>query len=355
MRRKIFISLLGIVMLGVISSMAQAQQSTWFAQYYNSRYLIDPAVRTQQVGSVNFDWGGGSPADGINADGFSARFTKTTTLGAGTYQIDVRADDGVRVLIDTVPYVNDFFPGSGRQHHVVFTLMGGEHTIVIEYEENTGNAFINFEFSAFVAPTSAPTTTPIPGVTATAITRAALPTLDPNGAYLTVTTGRLNVRSLPTTNGNILTAIERYEQYPIVGRSISGDWYQIVVDNLRVVGIVVGWVSAEWVTVQNLNLVPVTYGFEGEPILTNYFLHATANVMLRTEPRVDSIAIGVVFATAPMQIAGITSDGNWWLVLLGGEGGYLGWVNHDFVSLDQDVDYSQIPIVDAFVADYPFD
>src|SRR5262245_15012934 len=117
MRRIVFISLLVIALLGVISTMAQAQGSTWYAQYFNNRYLIDPAARTAQVGSVNFDWGGGSPADGINADGFSARFTKTVTLGAGTYQIDVRADDGVRVMIDTVPYVNDFFPGSGRQHH----------------------------------------------------------------------------------------------------------------------------------------------------------------------------------------------------------------------------------------------
>jgi uncharacterized protein YraI len=350
MRRIVFISLLAIALLGVISTMAQAQSSTWYAQYFNNRYLIDPATRTAQVGSVNFDWGGGSPADGVNADGFSARFTKTVTLSSGTYQIDARADDGIRVLIDTVPYINDFFPGSGRQHHVVFTLMGGEHTIVIEYQENGGNAYINFEFSAFVAPTSAPTLTPIPGVTATVIPRTALPTLDPNGAYITVTTGRLNVRSLPSTNGYILTSIERYEQYPIIGRSLNGDWYQIVVDNLRVVGVVVGWVSAEWVTVQNYNLVPVTYGFEGEPILTNYYLRTTANVILRTAPTTNSLGIGILFATTPLQIAGITSDGVWWLVYIEG---FMGWVHRDFVELEQDVDYAQIPVIDDMVFPTP--
>ncbi|MFN8371614.1 MAG: SH3 domain-containing protein [Anaerolineae bacterium] len=351
--RRYYVVLL-LVVLGLLAgvlNVAQAQQGTWYAQFYNNRYLVDPVVRSRQDRSINFDWGAGSPVDGVNADGFSARWTRTVTLGGGTYQISARADDGIRVLIDNVSYIDDFFPGTGRQHNVVFTLMGGDHIIEVEYQENTGGAFINFDFDAYVAPTALATLTPQAGLAATDIPYTPFPTIDPNGPVLTVTVGRLNVRSLPSTNGRILTSIQRYESYPIIGRSISGDWYQIVVDNLRVVGVVVGWVSAEFVNVIRADAVPVTYGFEGEPILTNYYLRTTANVVLRTAPSTASEGIGLLFGGVRLQIAGITSDGYWWLVYIEG---FLGWVNHDFVALEQDVDYGQIPVVDAFVADNPF-
>ncbi len=347
MRHKWLISLLAVlILLTGLATAVQAQQGTWFAQFYNDRYLLTP-IRTRQDSAINFDWGGGSPIDGINADGFSVRWTRTYTLGSGTYQVNVRADDGVRVLIDNVTYVEDFFPGSGRQHSVIFTLMGGEHVVEVEYQENTGNAYINFSLSAYVAPTAPPTNTPPPGVTPSFVPR---PTLALTGPFITVATGRLNVRSLPTTSGRILTAIERFERYPIIGRSIDGQWYQIVVDNLRIVGTVVGWVSADWVFVQNAENVSVTYGFEGEPILTNYYLRTTTNVILRTAPSTASLGIGLLFGGVRLQIAGITSDAVWWLVYIEG---YIGWVHRDFVQLEQDVDYGQIPTVDNFVAPTP--
>jgi uncharacterized protein YraI len=352
MRYKFLISLLAalVMLIGVVTAV-QAQQGTWYGQYFNNRYFLD-AVVSRQDSSVNFDWGGGSPVNGVNADVFSVRWSRTYTLGSGTYQMTARADDGIRVTVDSVPYIDDLFPGSGRQHNVVFTLMSGEHDVVVEYQENTGNAFINFEFSAFVAPTAPPTNTAPPGVTPSFSPATIIPTLVLTGPIITVATGELNVRSLPNTNSRIVTVIRRFERYPIIGRSIDGLWYQIIVDNLRIVGTVVGWVSADWVFLDRAENVPVTYGYEGEPILTDYYLRTTTNVMFRTAPSTDALAIGVLFGTVRVQIAGITSDYTWWLVYIEG---YLGWVHRDFVQLEQDVDYGQIPIVDDFVADYPFD
>jgi uncharacterized protein YgiM (DUF1202 family) len=353
MRHKMILSFITLLILviGITSlPIAQAQQGTWYAQYFNNRWLIDPATITRQVSSVSADWGGGSPAEGINADAFSVRWTRTYTLGSGMYQINVRADDGVRVFINNVAYVDDFAPGSGRQHTVNFTLMSGEYVFEVEFSENTGNASISFDFGAFVPPTAPPTQTPPPGVVPSAATAA--PTLSFTDASLVVTTGRLNVRSLPSTNARILTSIERFERYPIIGRSVSGDWYQIVVDNLRVVGIVVGWVSAEFVRVEQAENVPVTYGFEGEPVLTNYFLRTRDNVYLRTAPSTDSLVIGILYGNVRLQIAGITADGAWWLVYLED---FLGWIHRDWVTLEQEVDYAQIPVVDPFVVDNPFD
>src|SRR5262249_32964744 len=55
------------------------------AAYFNSLDLTGTPI-SRVDGSVNFDWGGGSPAVGINVDGFSARWTgKIVAIESGQY------------------------------------------------------------------------------------------------------------------------------------------------------------------------------------------------------------------------------------------------------------------------------
>ncbi|WP_410968985.1 PA14 domain-containing protein, partial [Salmonella sp. SAL4444] len=71
----------------------------WTAQYYANPTLSGSPTLIQTESSPTHDWGTGSPVVSIPPDNFSARWTSTRTVEAGTYQISVRVDDGVRVFV----------------------------------------------------------------------------------------------------------------------------------------------------------------------------------------------------------------------------------------------------------------
>src|SRR5687768_601457 len=58
------------------------------------------ASHTRLDSTVNFDWGGGSPAPGIHSDNFSARWTGVIVAqSAGPYTFYTSSDDGVRLWV----------------------------------------------------------------------------------------------------------------------------------------------------------------------------------------------------------------------------------------------------------------
>jgi sugar lactone lactonase YvrE len=130
-----------------------AATSSYTAQYWN---LDDPTSSpTFPTGSPDFsgseaeialDWGAGSPDDSINNDGFTARFTKTAILDAGTYYFNTYSDDGVRVYIDDNLVIDAWYDQGGEVHLGNPTLSAGSHEIMIEYYENGGAAYINFSY-----------------------------------------------------------------------------------------------------------------------------------------------------------------------------------------------------------------
>lgn len=71
------------------------------AWWDNPNLATSPKAHTTLTGWT--DWGSGSPASQIPADGFSGRLTgelETASTGVYSFSADVDADDGVRVLID---------------------------------------------------------------------------------------------------------------------------------------------------------------------------------------------------------------------------------------------------------------
>jgi hypothetical protein len=97
----------------------------WRAEYFTNPSLqgapamvrIDPAVR--------FNWGFGSPAPGIPADNFSARWTRTVWFDPGHYRFLARVDDGVRVWLIGSQIIDDWRDGSVRSGTADRTLAGG--------------------------------------------------------------------------------------------------------------------------------------------------------------------------------------------------------------------------------------
>jgi hypothetical protein len=97
---------------------------------------------------LSFNWGEGSPASDIPVDGFSARWTGSVLLSAGTYAYSLAVDDGARVWVDGQLLVDQWHESGGAIYPFEVTLQGGEHTFVVEYLEVSGNASIQLGSAA---------------------------------------------------------------------------------------------------------------------------------------------------------------------------------------------------------------
>ena len=119
------------------------QITEWRGEYYNNINLSgSPLVRNDK--KVEFDWGKGSPAQGIRADNFSARWTRRLDFEAKTYRFNVRVDDGVRLWVDGQLLIDQWNDGSMRTYSVERTMTQGKHDVRVEMYERTGQAAITF-------------------------------------------------------------------------------------------------------------------------------------------------------------------------------------------------------------------
>ncbi len=104
---------------------------------------------TRVDSTVNFDWGGGSPAPEINADNFSVRWTGTLTpTTTGSYQIGITTDDGGRLYLDGVKIVDIWWDHAAQTTTVAETFTAGvAHSITFEFYENGGDAVAKLVWS----------------------------------------------------------------------------------------------------------------------------------------------------------------------------------------------------------------
>ncbi|HEY6189178.1 MAG TPA: glycoside hydrolase family 3 C-terminal domain-containing protein [Pyrinomonadaceae bacterium] len=71
------------------------------AEFFANKNLEGAPVLSRVDEAVNFDWGMNSPAPGVPADDFSARWTgKLVPAVSGKYRLGATADDGLRVYLD---------------------------------------------------------------------------------------------------------------------------------------------------------------------------------------------------------------------------------------------------------------
>ncbi len=202
----------------------------WTAEYYANPALAGSPTLIQSEISPNHDWGSASPVASLPVDNWSARWTSVQALEAGDYQITVRADDGVRVQVNGSTLIDQFQPSAGQTATAAFTLPVGQHTVIIEFVEYEGAAYLNYSLERRTSPAAAI-----------------------SGPYAVVTDAyRLNVRALPDADkGAVIARINQGDIYPVIGRRADGSWWQIQVDDL------VGWVSGRYVTVTGAENVPV--------------------------------------------------------------------------------------------------
>lgn len=312
MLNRTVIMIVAVMLVGAaLVSPAAAQGGVWTAEYYNNAGLSGSPTYTVSESSPSHDWAMGSPAANIPVDYFSVRWTSVQTLTGGAYTLTVRADDGVRVVIDGTPYINEWHVSPANTYIANLTLGGGQHTIVVEFYENTGHAYLNYNLALVGGGTS---------------------------ATATVTASELNVRNAPNPyTGVILFRITRGQTYAVVGKNADSTWLQLNVNGTT------GWVNASYVTAANLGSVPVTDNSTRPTgatatVTTAYYL----NVRQTPDPYNGVILIRITRGDT-YAVVGKNADGSWLQLNVNGT---VGWVNSSYVAA---VNLQNVPVTDSSV------
>ncbi|MFN2187888.1 MAG: PA14 domain-containing protein [Candidatus Promineifilaceae bacterium] len=117
----------------------------WAGQYFANQNLSGAATVIRNDANIQFNWGTGSPFPGpIPNDHFSVRWSRSLNFAAGTYTFSAASDDGVRVYLDNQLIINQWTDAQSTVFTAQRTLSAGNHSLRVEYYENTGDANIQF-------------------------------------------------------------------------------------------------------------------------------------------------------------------------------------------------------------------
>lgn len=205
--------------------------SVWQAAYWNNRFLDgNPALsRHEAMGAINYNWGGGAPVSGIQADNFSARWTRSLDLIPGRYRFTVTSDDGARLWVNNRLLIDRWQDQPAQTYSAEIDLAGGPVPVRLDYYEHGGLAQISLNWTRIG---SAGQTG---GGEATAF----------------VNTYWLNVRTGPGIEHSRITAVPRGTEVTLLARNDDASWvYASLPDGTR------GWMSAFYLA---SNLKPFTF------------------------------------------------------------------------------------------------
>ncbi|MCA9872906.1 MAG: SH3 domain-containing protein [Anaerolineales bacterium] len=137
-----------------------ANTVNWRGEYYNNRTLTGQPTLVRDDGSINFNWGLGRPADGINADEFSVRWTRTVPLDAGVYRFATTTDDGVRLWVNNQLVIDQWHDQAATSYSADVSVPGGNVPVKMEYYDNRDYAAAQLNWERIAAPVL--TSTPPP-------------------------------------------------------------------------------------------------------------------------------------------------------------------------------------------------
>jgi hypothetical protein len=136
----IVVTLAGALLMA--SAPQAAAQGLWYAEYFPNRELAGGPALTRYEQKIDFNWGQGSPGEGIPTDNFSARWTREEWFEGGTYRFSYRSDDGVRIWIGDRLVVDDWRDREAHWTQVDRYVPQGTFTVRVEYYEHEGSAAI---------------------------------------------------------------------------------------------------------------------------------------------------------------------------------------------------------------------
>jgi hypothetical protein len=150
-----------VIALGAEPGPVAAADATWRGEYFANPDLAGDPTMVRADGDIAFDWALGTPGPGIPVDAFSVRWTRAVYLPAGTWRFNVTVDDGVRLWVDNQLLIDQWRISAPVTYSGNISLGAGDHTVRVEYYENTERAQVHVWWDAGGAsPTPTPTRPP---------------------------------------------------------------------------------------------------------------------------------------------------------------------------------------------------
>jgi beta-glucosidase len=123
--------------------------AAWQAEYFNNPDLQDSPAASGFERGLDFNWHQGSPRQGVNAAGFSARWTANVIAPeTGKYVFSATGDAGSRVFVDHQLIVDNWKPNLARNPVTgEATLESGKRYVFkVEYRQNTGDGVFSLKW-----------------------------------------------------------------------------------------------------------------------------------------------------------------------------------------------------------------
>jgi hypothetical protein len=151
-RVSLFISLIMVLtMTGTALAQGPGPQHTsptWQATYWNNMTLSGEPALVRDEANLDYDWGSGSPDPRVNADRFSARWTRYIEVTPGSYRFTATSDDGIRVWVDNTLLISDWNDHPPKTVSADRYLDAGHHLVKVEFYENGGGAVARVSWAA---------------------------------------------------------------------------------------------------------------------------------------------------------------------------------------------------------------
>ena len=122
------------------------------AQFFNDPGTgahLGTVALTRVDSTVNYAWAAASPAAGITANNFSARWSgKVQASVTGSYRFRTISDDGVRLWVNGQQVINNWTDHSSTTNtsNAITLTAGVKYTIVLEYYEKGGDATMRLQW-----------------------------------------------------------------------------------------------------------------------------------------------------------------------------------------------------------------
>lgn len=110
----------------------------WRGEYFANETLTGPPIVVRDDPAIWFAWDQAAPHPLLEADYFSARWTRQLPLTDGRYTFTLLHDDGARLYLDGALLLNRW--ANGGRDSVTVALNPGQHTLRVEYRDIAGAA-----------------------------------------------------------------------------------------------------------------------------------------------------------------------------------------------------------------------
>lgn len=167
----------GVAQASFLNLAAIGDGNGLLAEFWNNHSSADPFAGLPDLvrldPTVDFNWTGSSPDPAIGANNFTARWSGSLQAQfSESYTIYASADDGVRVLINGNPIINQWVDQAETETAGQVTLRAGQrYTIEMDYYQAGGEAAAHLSWSSRSTPKSIiplsqlfPATNPPPGI-----------------------------------------------------------------------------------------------------------------------------------------------------------------------------------------------